>query len=317
MNNSRRGQSGLALVTVLLVVAIVGSMAAFLALDQEVWVRQTGNQTRQLESEQLLRGAMDFATLVLERDRRDNDTDHRGEAWSLALPAFPIEGGTIAIKAQDAQGLFNLNNLLKAGQPSVPDVAVFNRMVTLPGFPSIGTDSLIDWLDTDSSVRPGGAEDNDYLAADPPRRSANALLGDIDELRAVRGFPPAAVALLYPIVTALPQRTAVNLNTAPPEVLYAVFPKLDPDGAQRLAESLASRPATTLEDLRTLLGDQYEAPRIVTAFRSRYFIIDIAVTLGEYRNAARYLVDRDAQPRPLVLARTRIPVVVAPADDSQ
>jgi general secretion pathway protein K len=52
---------------------------------------------------------------------------------------------------------------------------------------------------------------------------------------------PAPLAALLPFVSALPQGTPVNVNTAPPEVLAAIVDDLTPERAEAL---LADRAAS-------------------------------------------------------------------------
>lgn len=50
------------------------------------------------------------------------------------------------------------------------------------------TDSLLDWVDTDSATRPNGAERDYYEQREPPYRPPNRLLRHFSELRLIRGF---------------------------------------------------------------------------------------------------------------------------------
>jgi general secretion pathway protein K len=54
----------------------------------------------------------------------------------------------------------------------------------------------------------------------------------VDSLLDVPGFSPEAVAKLRPFVTVLPTTTAVNMNTAPAEVVAAVVPGMSLSQAQ-------------------------------------------------------------------------------------
>ncbi len=134
-----------------------------------------------------------------------------------------MDNGELAGQIDDQQGAFNLNNLVSNGK--VEPVA--SRAVPAPAAdpgPARGPRrSLVDWLDADSEPQPqDGAEDSYYQAQQPPYLAANRPLIDVAELALVRGFDDAVRARLRPFVTALPRFTAVNVNTAPPEVLAAV-----------------------------------------------------------------------------------------------
>jgi type II secretory pathway component PulK len=87
--------------------------------------------------------------------------------------------------------------------------------------PSDLANAVRDWIDADSDVAQGGggAEDSDYLQLERPYRAANALIASTSELLLVRGFTAAIYREVAPYVTALPERTLINVNTAKLEVL--------------------------------------------------------------------------------------------------
>ena len=93
---SRRRQRGLALVTAVLIVAIVATVAASLALGQQIWIRQAQNFTDRAQADKVIDGALQFAMLILEKDLRDHpETDDLGEDWAKPQ-VTPVEGGTAA-----------------------------------------------------------------------------------------------------------------------------------------------------------------------------------------------------------------------------
>ena len=163
-----RHQHGLALITAVLVVAIVATVATTLALGEQVWFRQAGNMASRAQAESLRQGALDYAAILLARDGRENKTDHLGELWAKPLPPLPVEDGMIAFAVSDAQGRFNLNNLVRNGAPSPADIAMFQRLLTSQGIDPGLSETLRDWLDPDGKVSPGGAEDIEYLSLPQP-----------------------------------------------------------------------------------------------------------------------------------------------------
>ena len=95
--------------------------------------------------------------------------------------------------------------------------------------------ALQDWIDADINTRfPDGAEDDVYLLEDLPYRAANRPVVSISELRLVKGFTPEVIAVLEPHVTALPEETVININTATPAVLRALHQELDDSGVEQL-----------------------------------------------------------------------------------
>lgn len=90
------------------------------------------------------------------------------------------------------------------------------------------TQAILDWVDADAEVRfPNGAEDAYYLKLETPYRAANRPFTDVSELLLVRGVTPAVYARLLPFVTVLPAEVAININTAPAEVLMSLAPEID------------------------------------------------------------------------------------------
>jgi general secretion pathway protein K len=70
----------------------------------------------------------------------------------------------------------------------------------------------------------------DYLGLEPPYRAANRALTTVDGLARVKGFDAETLARLRPFVTALPQATQVNVNTAPADEMAAVLSVSDEQG---------------------------------------------------------------------------------------
>ena len=155
-------QRGLAIVTALLVVAIVATSAAFLSLGQQVWLRQAQNLSDRAQAETVRSGALEWAAIILTEDAKDNATDDLTEAWAQDIPPLPAESGLVTGRIVDAQGQYNLNNLVRRGQISNDDVAVFQRLLVSQELAAELADSVVDWLDTDANTQPSGAEDIDY-----------------------------------------------------------------------------------------------------------------------------------------------------------
>jgi len=106
-----RGQAGVALITVLLIVFLASVTATSLAALQQIATRRSTVLQHQQQARLYALGAEQRAMLVLARDRKQNETDHPGETWAGPLPTPPIEGGSIKGSLRDLQGCFNLNNL--------------------------------------------------------------------------------------------------------------------------------------------------------------------------------------------------------------
>ncbi|MFP5350168.1 MAG: type II secretion system minor pseudopilin GspK, partial [Gammaproteobacteria bacterium] len=177
MTCARAKQRGVALVTAMFIIAIVATLAAFLAVSQQVWLRQAQNLADLGQADGIVRGAIELAGIALVLDARNNKFDALDEEWSKPV-VLPVEGGFVTIEAKDAQSQFNLNNLVTgtAGNRTLnpTEIAVFEQLLVELGLDANLKGALIDWLDSDSNVQPGGgAEDLDYVTQPTPYRTAN------------------------------------------------------------------------------------------------------------------------------------------------
>ncbi len=301
------GERGIALVTVLLVVAIASALASHIVWRQQVWTRQVENLRDAAQGQAVARAGVDWAGLILAEDRRKNSVDHLNETWATPV-AVPVEYGRASGALTDMQGRFNLNNLVRDGQVSIDDVAAYRRLLTLLELPTELADALVDWLDADGVPQgPHGAEDAWYLAQDPPRLAANLPLADVAELSWLRGYTHDIVARLLPHVTALPGATPVNVNTAGAHVLAALLPALTLEQAQRLVAERGDG-WRTLADLRAELGQaQWAGVReAALAVASDYFLLTLEVEFGRVRQRHLALYRRKGQNAPDVLWMKRL-----------
>jgi general secretion pathway protein K len=285
-------QRGLAIVTALLVVAIVSTSAAFLSLGQQVWLRQAQNLSDRAQAESVRSGALEWAAIILTEDAKDNAIDELTEAWAQDIPPLPAEHGLVTGRILDAQGQFNLNNLVRGGQISNEDVAVFQRLLVSQELPAELADSVIDWLDTDANTQPNGAEDIDYLNVEPPYRAANQFLQSIGELRLVKGFDRDAVEKLRPVITVLPEATSININTAPLAVLSAMFPDLPLSEAESLLSQRKDNPFSDVGQLKKHLPSNVALPKVPHDIKSSYFEVVIYTSFGRLQRHTVALLHR-------------------------
>lgn len=82
----RQKQNGVAVVTALLLTTLAITIVASLFWQQQVQVRSIENQRFQLQKKWVLRGALDWARLILREDvRNSHNVDHLGEPWAVTL----------------------------------------------------------------------------------------------------------------------------------------------------------------------------------------------------------------------------------------
>ncbi|MGK0673499.1 MAG: type II secretion system minor pseudopilin GspK [Halothiobacillaceae bacterium] len=286
----RRKQSGIALITALLVLSIAVVLAASLAHEGALALRRSENLLHHAQAKAYLQGAEDWARRILERDARE--VDHLGEAWATPLPPIPVEGGEISGRLIDLQGRLNLNALLTSDNSLAPLHA--RRLACLlqkAGIerPEAALDALADWLDQDGEVRPLGAEDGAYANLPHPYRTGNQPLLAIGELALIQGFSAEAVTYLETVTAALPKDATLNLNTAPLEVLACLGEGLTQEDWRAFLETRTKSPLKRVDELLAQAPFQGKLDAAGLGVTSQVFLLETEARIGRIV-ARRYSV---------------------------
>lgn len=276
----RPQQRGVAIVLAMGVVALAALAATAMIVSQSTWSRQVELNAGHVQAQLLIEAGLDWARAVLSDDRSASQVDHPGEPWALRLPPVPVDNGSLAGHIEDQQGRFNLNNLLRSGRINLAHVAHFRRLLAVLELPPGLADALADWIGAGS--RP---------------------LTDVAELALVRGFDDSIRARLRPFVTALPRFTAVNANTASPEVLAAVVEGLGLDGARALVAQRERAYFRNFSDFFAQLPPGLVVPTESISVGSDYFIATTRVTIGGAQARGSALLARGSAGWPAIVWR--------------
>ena len=239
-------QSGIAIISALLIVALVSVAAVSMSSRQQLDIRRTGNLLHSEQAWAYVLGAESWAQVVLMKDRKANTIDSLDEDWSTTPPISSVEGGNVIGRIMDMEGRFNVNNIITPhGKVHEPARDQYKRLLLVLDLDVTLVDALIDWLDSNVSTRfPDGAEDDTYLLKDQPYRAANRRMSDISELQLVHGYDREIFKKLEPYVIALPEATSINVNTASAIVLRIVAEGISDIDAESL---IAARDSEAFE----------------------------------------------------------------------
>lgn len=286
-------QQGIALLTILVMVALATVLAATIAKRQTNTTENTGYLMRQNQSLLYAKSAEAFFSELLIQDSESaNNIDHLQENWAKPMPAFPVEDGYVSGRLLDESGKFNLNNLVKPDGTQVDESSRrwFEKLLQRVGLPAELSQAVIDWQDVDDETTGAmGAESNYYQGLDPAYLTPNTKFHSVEELKLVRGFEGKNYDLIRPYVTALPEQTKININTAPALLLASIDPKLDVKAVeQELKKKQANlsyfNNAEELWQLNVFSGidgqNKTDAAALVDV-RSNYFTAQIEVGLSE------------------------------------
>jgi general secretion pathway protein K len=216
-------------------VAIVAS----LFWQQQVQVRTMENQRLQLQTKWILRGALDWATLVLDTFRNAPYTS-LDQAWATPLADTRldqyiererVEGenfdASLSGAIMDATSRYNLRNLAE-NRVTVPEqVEIFQRLLSNLQLDQGLAVKIAQFVASGQSKQTTTEPDlNSNSGTNTGITGSPVKLLQVDDLLAIQGVTPAVVERLRPFVIVLPESTPVNVNTAPAEVLAAVIPKM-------------------------------------------------------------------------------------------
>lgn len=296
-------QRGVALITAMLIAALVTVAAVAMASRQTLDMRRTGNMLEADQAYMYALGMEQLAAQVLMKDRRDTgEIDTLGEEWATELPPTTVEGGVIAGSLADMQGRFNLNNIIdnekradpeqvKMFQAILQQVSQENEEVQISPFVA---NRVVDWIDADLNTSADGAEDLEYLGEEIPYRAANQFMASPTELGAILDLKPRDVDTLMPLVSALPVPTTVNINTAPAEVLMGLHEDLTDSIANSLVEYREDNPFKSKTDFEKKLLDDYKitVDEKLYDIKSNYFLVSVDAAIGRTRLHMYSLLER-------------------------
>ncbi len=324
-----RSERGIALLSVLLLVAVMAIVTTLILDRVNLAVRLAGNADASDRARFVALGAESLAAREIKRrlDLSPARTVNAG-GWIGTPTVLPIDDGSGAVvtaTVRDGGNCFNLNSVVE-GEPgnlaSRPvGIGQFAGLMQALGVASDEArgmaDALADWIDTDQISLPAGAEDQFYMQLDQPYRTAGRLLGDKGEVQALRGMTPQLYARLEPWICALPDSvlSPINVNTLLPEqaplIMMLAPGKIPLDRARSL---IAQRPqlgyARIADFWRPLalqsqtFGPEIESqPQIV----SRWFELDLVIAQGESRWRQTSLLDAQLSPARIIARRVGEP----------
>jgi general secretion pathway protein K len=211
--------------------------------------------------------------------------DSLKDEWARALPPLPAGPGIVMVRVTDEQGKLNLNMLrTTTGTSHGLWREIAQRVFALRGVDPQLLDPIVDWLDNDDFPERHGAEKDHYLNLAPPYAPRNDFLLSLGELGRVEGLTPAIRAKLGEVITILPGKNAtlINVNTAPVEVLAAVFPTVEAQAITQFLDSRVEVPVRGASELIRRLGanarETANMHQFVT-FRSGFFAITALATV--------------------------------------
>ena len=300
-----RRQRGAALLTAMIIVTLVATLAAAMVWQQWRAVQVEAAERARVQSAWILSGALDFAKLILREDMKSNKPiTALTEPWATPLAESRLSTFLAADKANaddgpeaflsgniiDAQARYNLTNLIGVGDKAMAERKVMER--------------LCQNLNLDVGLAARIANGLNEATTKPISAAAPLLPKTVAQLTWL-GIDAASVQALTPYVVLLPVATTVNVNTASKEVLMAAQ-DLDAGNASRLIQRRQHTPFDTPKSFKDEVKSQQPGADNI-GVKSAFFEVTGRLRLIDRVLTERSMVQRLESKQINVLHRERIP----------
>lgn len=295
-----RHQCGAALITAMLTVALVATLASAALWQQWRQVEIEMAERGRSQTTWLMTGTLDWTRLILREDALSAEgagVDHLGEPWAVPIQESKLstflsqdqqwrEGDAdvfLSGQITDAQSRMNVMNLIEDGQVSPKALARFAALFERLNQPVSELQNMSQQLQTAMSAATLGTEKSS--AALMPRQTAQLLW---------LGLSPSTLTALQAHITLLPEATPVNLNTASVEVLSASIPGLNMASAHQAIKQRQRGHWVNLEAAHQALGAAgHQLDPKQHSVQSRYFEVLGRMRIDNVVQQERALVLRD------------------------
>ena len=290
-------QCGIALITAILISAMVASLAFALSARERQWLNLVSNRNDLAAAQSFALSAIDLARLTLRDDMRNNQVDHLLEPWTVPVPPINVEEGKVGGRLIELQGRFNLYNLQSGGKVSSTSLAALKRLLATRNLPMHWAESLAQVMATQVTLSQktlaGSKSAYRGVAKELP-------VVNLAELADLAGIDGEKLMVLEPLTVILPEATSVNVNFAPPEVLTAVTPGLSLKDADRLVSRRVTEQFKSAQDFVNALPESLRTATASASYtvESQYFLSEAEAWSGRAHVRLQALIYRQRSKMP-------------------
>ncbi|WP_180698994.1 type II secretion system minor pseudopilin GspK [Pseudomonas crudilactis] len=241
-------QRGMAIISALLIAAVVAVIAAGMLTRQSVFTRSLEAEQSRVQGAAALLAGLELSRQLL-RDTRQQDVLTRlDQPWAQPVKSHLLNapGGGFEGRIEDQQGKFNLRNLLSNERVDGGQLRSFERLCEMIGIDAALSRRISQRVIASYPRMPDlqaagqgmaqtgfdGVRATSPSARRRPLPATQPMLRSLDDLRGLEGMNEQLLGRLNQYVSLIPAKTWVNGNTASAEVLVAVVPGLSLAQAQ-------------------------------------------------------------------------------------
>lgn len=299
MGAAMNKQSGMAVVMALLLVALAATASTLVLWQQGLWWRRVDSDIQRAQVRQLAHAGIDWARDILRFDAQNSSVDALSEIWAQPLPPTEADGMRFQGQLSDEQGKFNLTNLIRQqGGADAAQVKLYRRLLQTQELPENLADHLLDWLGIPLSKDTDDKHEASSPVTMPPDNSHRLVR--VASLKLVGGYSPEVLQKLAPLVTVLPTRTDINVNTAVLPLLQALLPDVGQAALTVLAQQRINNYFKDIADFKARMPAGSTPPAVPYSVSSKYFQLDGSLAREHTRYRLKALLNRNG-PMPRVL----------------
>jgi general secretion pathway protein K len=296
-------EEGTVLLLVMLILTLISVMILSWAQEWRTELKLAGNFAQVQKARYLAEAGIYYALgklvsaktaeMVIGQPTAFKNMPIPSDLWEADQSPHTLElpEGRVEISIADEGGKINLNTATEAtlrtllGSLKLTELQV-RTMV----------DAILDWRSPEGQARPYGAKSLYYLGLKPPYVAKNGPFESVDELAWVRGFEASPlVPRLSRWLTVKNTGTAINLNTAPLEVLQAIG--VPGDVARLIIMTRQKAPFRNFQEIMKLMPTSQVGRQMTFAIKTSPFFTITATGVTQKnggRQTIRALVRVDA-----------------------
>jgi general secretion pathway protein K len=286
-------ERGVALITVLLITAILVGLTTQILSSHNLVINQHQNTFEHAQALEYALGAEELVRQTLYDDAVNSgpNVDHLEEAWAQPVLPLDLDGiGVMQAYVIDLHRCFNLNNL--ADDAANPNFERLQRLTERLNISHNFADLIKDWVDADQSVSGLGAEDSAYQIKRPPHLAANQIMRDLSELNMLVDVNGQDIQTLSAQVCLVPDsQSKINVNTADAITLSLLDPAISVADAEAVAQQ--SRNYQNVTDFVSA-NPAFLSVQSELSVTSEYFLMRAQAQLSQSRVSLTSLFRRDS-----------------------
>ncbi len=297
----------------IVIVAFVVIISVTMITQRQLQIYRTANIYNKEQAWQYALASERWAISVLSQDYKNEIkttqvSDGYQDVWNQSLKnlnEIKVEGSI-----QDLQGGFNLNNIFYKNKVQTQWLKAYRELLVNLKLPASLADSLVDWIDSDSSTfGNNGAEDDYYLSLKPAYRPSNTYLVQLSELLLIKDYNQDIIDTLKPYVYVVSDRTSVNINTAGKEVLKAVMNSINEKQITALVEQQKKKSFQSMDELvKSDFMKNTSIDKDLLSVSSGYFMVNSKAQFNGYQIMLESILKRDNRGEITIISRRDIPL---------